>query len=295
MIPVVSRSMGYTFKKAVEIDGIAREITEATVSIVRDGVELLEIDATVSDGVASAVLTPAAIAEWEKGRYSAKWSVVAEVNSASVGYQFVDFFTLAEVALSEVEITSDEVLRHAPYLSAVLDVLPGVVGSGSTSTKLTHGLTQTRGFPVVGADAKIKSGNLDGESSVVVAVGSGFFTVSPAFSGVPAEGDRFHLVRGISDQIRAGLDMVRSDLYSMGITEDMIVDLQQIRGLVLDATVSLLCFSNIREREDVWTFRHQKIVEAYSDRLSRLKAWLDTTGDLEPDTQTGFAQVQARR
>jgi hypothetical protein len=268
-----------------------------------DGTALIESEAgSVDDaGTMTFELEYDNISDWELGKnYRILWEyyMLEEPDSGwedETPRRVSDLFDLVGFTFAASEIDADDLFRAFPFLEEIKEIKTGTATGGTTTKIIDASILDSAAFPVKGSRVEFRTGNNAGAVREVTAFTAPDLTLSPALSVTVASGDRYYLKKGYTVEISSALDAVEVDLYQAGVEMENIVDIEQIKPLTLLRAARDICFSRIRERDDVWTYRYEGLEKRYQQELGGLKLKLSTEGDGVMDEVGGVSQIEAVR
>jgi len=260
-----------------------------------DGNAVLEEDADITEsGTAYVSLTPDDVEDWEVGlNYRAEWTLTIDSGERIVN----DLFDLVYITFDESEFSAEDLLRFSPWVSDLERSVEGVVGTGSTTAFVNDGTVKEipGAFEFKGAGFAGKSGAVKGVDRTIVSYASGKLTLDTALPITPVVGDRYRIIKNYVSDVRQALEDVERDLYELGIRAEVLVDVQQIRGLVMLRASRNIAFTQIKSRDDVWAYKYETLDKQYRDALASLKAEVSSGGDGTMDGTTQMNQIEAGR
>ena len=235
--------------------------------------------------------------DWELGKnYRILWEYyLDELNDEEIAKRINDLFDLVGFTFDASEITSEELFRFSPYLEEVKEVVSGVATGGTKSTVNDANIKETSSFKFIGSDIIFRNGLNENAIKMIIGYSDGILTLDSDLVNAVISGDRFYIQKGYGVEIENALEAVELDLYNKGIEMENIVDIEQIKPLVLIKASLDICFARIADRDDVWTFRYEGLEKRYNNAFEGLKIKLSSEADGVMDDTSSFGQVEAVR
>jgi hypothetical protein len=290
-----------TLEKKVFANGVQIIPAEGAITIYDPlGVEILSDECVVADdGTLSYVIDYDTIQDWELGRnYRILWEYwLDDDDDEEIAKRINDLFDLVGFTFDASEITSDDLFRYSPYLEEVKEVIAGTC----TTTGLTKdiindsAIKETSSFKFKGSMVIFRTGANEGTIRNIIDFGSGVITLDEALPSVVTLGDRYFVKKGYQVEIETALDSVELDLYQKGLEMENIVDIEQIKPLVLIRASMDICFARISTPQDVWTYRYEGLKVKYNEQFEGLKLKLSSEGDGVMDETSSLGQPKAVR
>jgi hypothetical protein len=207
-----------------------------------------------------------------------------------------DLFDLVGFTFDVSEISSDELFKYSPYLEEVKEVIASVCNAnGTVNTIKDSQVKETASFKFGGSVVTFRTGLNEGVTRKVIGFSNGTITLDSNLANATVSGDRYFISKAYNTELETALDSVELDLYQKGLEMENIVDIEQIKPLILTRATMDICFARISARDDIWTYRYEGLEKKYNNMFEGLKLKLSTEADGIMDSDTSLSQPMAVR
>jgi hypothetical protein len=257
------------------------KVSLASASIAADGTMSYEVTAAAAQGFA--------IGE----NFKLKWTYTV----SSKTYEILDLFDVVYTTIGIEDLSDDDLLRFATYLRGVSGGISGKADSGTVSTLVDNDLEEDGAVPIKGGWLEITEGTNSGTKRRITAFTGHTVTVSPAFASA-IDATSYYVVRpSFEPFIRQAWEDVENDLVNLGRRPSLLIDGDQVRALILTRAAMAVAFSAIKDPQDRWAFRYDKLKDDYA-RLISVKNFLydeNEDANISSAEGSGIAQIKAVR
>jgi hypothetical protein len=283
----VNIAKAYTFYYTLIRDNVQVIPSSCTVSIYRTaGTSYLTAQtAAITSGVMSFSLTLAQIAELALSvNNRIRWTIIDGTTTTTID----QLFDVTGYTMDDLKISDNDLLNFAKYLKDTTYNVSGGVSSydaGVPSLTDTKRDEETQFFK--GGELEIFSGPGEGESRKVISFTAGVFGLERVFDTAPDSTSKYSVKQSFQDNIRTAFSEVEEKLFSVGIKSSQLIDIAQLRILIMMKATLNICFGMIKNPPDSWSYRYEKLEAEYDKKFDSLKLVYDAdkSGNLDPEEQ----------
>lgn len=223
------------------------------------------------------------------------WRASWEFETSETRYED-QLFDIVNQILSNPIITKD-VTKRAPFLK-IQNYRKVFTATAGTNTEIES--TELNEDPEwwTNGDAEITGGTNQGETRKVISFLDNKLTVAPEFTSAIDNTSICNVIRSYEVEISEAFNIFLNDIRLQKLRSNKIIGTEQIRELVLNKAIELICNNFIKDIADVWALRMEKYAGIYESLFNNLVLDYDANNDgniQDAESDMSLSQTTADR